>query len=59
MPDGAARGYIVPIGGAEDKASGDTILKRFVRLCGGRHARIAVLPTASEAPDTGRNYEQL
>lgn len=59
MPDGATRGFIVPIGGAEDRASGETILKRFVRLSGGRHARIAVIPTASEASATGREYEQL
>jgi cyanophycinase len=59
VPDGRKRGYIVPIGGAEDKVGGEAILKRFVRLCGGRDARIAVIPTASEQRSTGRRYEEL
>jgi cyanophycinase len=59
VPGGATRGFIVPIGGAEDRVGADSILKRFVRLCGGRHARIAVVPTASEARSTGRSYEQI
>ena len=29
------------------------ILKRFVQLCGGRDADIAIIPTASRLPDTG------
>jgi cyanophycinase len=49
----------VAIGGAEDKERDEAILKRFVRVCGGRKARIAVIPTASEAQGTGRRYEQL
>jgi len=59
VPDGSRRGAIVAIGGAEDKERDEAILKRFVRTCGGRKARIAVIPTASEARDTGRRYEQL
>jgi len=59
VPDGGRRGAIVAIGGAEDKERDEAILKRFVRTCGGRKARIAVIPTASEARDTGRRYEQL
>ena len=59
VPEDATRGFIVPIGGAEERALGETILKRFVRLCGGRSARIAVIPTASEASSTGRDYEKL
>jgi cyanophycinase len=57
--EGAQRGSIVAIGGAEDKVDGEAILRRFVKLCGGRGARIAVIPTASEARDTGRRYETL
>ena len=57
--DGQSRGWIVPIGGAEDKVGDEEILKRFVRLCGGRSARIAVIPTASELRGTGRRYEEL
>jgi cyanophycinase len=59
VPEGEQRGYIVPIGGAEDKLGDEAILKRFVRLCGRREARIAILPTASELTSTGRRYEAL
>ncbi|MCZ6617773.1 MAG: cyanophycinase [Gammaproteobacteria bacterium] len=55
----AERGYIVPIGGAEEKLDNPEILDRFVEICGGRTARITIIPTASELPDTGRNYEKL
>ncbi len=54
------RGYIIPIGGAEDKLRDTAILNRFVELCGGAEpARIAIIPTASELEDTGRIYEKL
>ena len=52
------RGYIVPVGGAEEKVGNVTILRRFVELCG-PDARIAVIPTASELSDTGARYEAL
>jgi len=53
------RGYIVPIGGAEDREGDRAILKRFVSICGGRDARIAIVPTASHVPETGPDYERL
>jgi cyanophycinase len=53
------RGYIIPIGGAEEKLHNPEILDRFVEICGGKTARIAIIPTASELEDTGRNYEKL
>lgn len=56
VPDDASRGYIVPIGG---RIGDSDILQHFVALCGGRRARIAILPTASSDPDTGRDYERL
>ena len=59
VEDGGRRGAIVPIGGAEDHDRDSEILKRFVDLCGGRRARIAVIPTASERDDTGRRYVEL
>ena len=59
VADGETRGWIVPIGGAEDKESRRRILKRFVQLSGGRDARIAVIPTASKLADTGERYEEL
>ena len=56
---GEERGYIVPIGGAEEKFHNPEILDRFIEICGGKNARIAIIPTASELEDTGRNYEKL
>ena len=53
------RGYIVPVGGAEDKDSHPTILRRFVDVSGGAKARIAVIPTASRLEDTGARYERI
>jgi hypothetical protein len=57
--DGMDRGYIIPIGGAEEKLNNPEILDRFVDVCGGKNARIGIIPTASELEDTGRNYEKL
>ena len=59
IPDGQQRGWIIPIGGAEEKESRRRILKRFVQLCGGRDARIAIIPTASRLADTGQRYVEL
>jgi cyanophycinase len=59
VEEGRRRGTIVPIGGAEDHLRDPEILRRFVELCGGRRARIAVIPTASEREDTGRRYEEV
>jgi len=42
---------LLVIGGAEDKVGRATVLRRFVRLAGGRNARIVVIPTASAFPD--------
>ncbi len=57
--DNSQRGYIIPIGGAEEKLGNPEILERFVNLCGGTDARISIIPTASQLEDTGRNYEKL
>ena len=59
VADGAQRGWIVPIGGAENKDNSPQILRRFVDLAGGRAARIVVIPTASQLRDTGPRYERL
>jgi cyanophycinase len=56
---GTDRGYIIPIGGAEEKLNSPDILDRFIDVCGGKEARIGIIPTASELEDTGRNYEKL
>lgn len=54
-----SRAYIVPIGGAESKIRDRMILRRFVEVCGGERARIAVIPTASQAQQTGPQYQAL
>lgn len=59
VQDNHRRGYIVPVGGAEDKDSDPVILRRFVEVSGDEHARIAVIPTASRLDDTGRRYERI
>jgi cyanophycinase len=53
------RGFIVPIGGAEKKGKNPKILERFVELCGGKDARIMVIPTASLLYETGPRYKEL
>lgn len=53
------RGAIVPIGGAEAKTGTRDILARVIALAGNADARIAVIPTASELPDTGDRYAHL
>jgi len=59
VPEGVERGYIIPIGGAEEKEHDPRILKRFVELCGGAKADIVVIPTASRLRDTGSRYERI
>lgn len=59
VADGETRGWIVPIGGAEDKEAHPDVLARFVALCGGKDARIAVIPTASALSETGAQYQRL
>lgn len=54
-----ARGILLPIGGAEDKANGKTILRKFVALAGQKDARICILPTASENHGLGQRYQEL
>ena len=56
---GSERGWIIPIGGAEEKSNEPAILARFVELCGGDSARIVVIPSASRLSDTGSRYEAI
>jgi cyanophycinase len=53
------RGYIIPVGGAEEKLGDVAILRRFASLCGGGSCRIAIIPTASMISETGARYEEL
>src|ERR1700675_1975296 len=59
IPEGESRGWIVPIGGAENKENDRHILERFVHVLGGTDADIVVIPTASRMHETGPRYEKL
>jgi cyanophycinase len=54
-----SRGFIVPIGGAEEKVRDPSILRRFVEVSGGGEATLAVIPTASQLAETGPRYQQI
>ncbi|MEI2775750.1 MAG: cyanophycinase [Tetrasphaera sp.] len=47
----AHRPTLLIIGGAEDRRGRSSILRRFVRLAGGKQATIAIIPTASSFQD--------
>jgi cyanophycinase len=59
VPEGGTRGWIVPIGGAENKENDRRVLERFVAVSGGADADIVVIPTASRLNETGPRYEKL
>lgn len=59
IKDGHTRGYVIPIGGAEERTGSGVVLKRFVKLCGGKKANIVIIPTASNLPDTGEKYIEI
>jgi cyanophycinase len=55
-----AQGPVMPIGGAEETEPGGEILERFIDLAGGKKARIAIIPTASDDPQrSGEGYATL
>ncbi|MFT6834326.1 MAG: cyanophycinase [Francisellaceae bacterium] len=57
--NGSSRGYIIPIGGREDKLASPRVLEKFIELSGGSDSYIAVIPTASRLHDTGDLYVDL
>jgi cyanophycinase len=59
VDEGKERGWIIPIGGAENKENSPQILRRFIELAGGAAGDIVVIPTASLSHDTGPRYERL
>jgi cyanophycinase len=59
VPEGQSRGWIIAIGGAENKENDRRILERFVGASGGADADIVVIPTASRVHETGARYERL
>jgi cyanophycinase len=59
VAEGKTRGWIIPIGGAEEKENSPQILKRFVQVAGGDRADIVIIPTASQMRATGPRYERI
>jgi cyanophycinase len=59
IPHGETRGWIVPIGGAENKENDRHILQRFIHVSGGPTADIVIIPTASRMNETGPRYEKI
>ena len=60
VAEGSERGWIIPIGGAEEKENSPQILRRFVELCAvNGEADIVVIPTASQMADLGARYERI
>lgn len=59
VAEGTERGWIVPIGGAENKGESPRILRRFLEISGGDSAEILVIPTASQMVETGPRYQHL
>ncbi|HEV2802687.1 MAG TPA: cyanophycinase [Pyrinomonadaceae bacterium] len=54
------KGLLFVIGGGEDKEGDCTILAEFVRLAGGRRARLVVMTVATDSPDElGREYQKV
>ena len=53
------RGFIIPIGGGEDRVKDMLIHRRFVELSGGPVADIVVIPTASQLETTGPDYNRI
>jgi len=57
---GGIPGHLLIIGGAEDRCPGAALLERFVELSGGEAARIALVTTATGAPDeVHAGYERV
>jgi len=50
------RGFIIPIGGGEDREKEMQILRKFVALAGSKNGEIMVVPTASQLDNIGPDY---
>lgn len=58
--DGQVRRTLLVIGGAEDRVGRSVVLKRFVKLAGGRRSRVVIVPTASSFPEeVAQAYQQV
>lgn len=59
VKDDQDRGFIIPIGGGEDRVKEMQIHRKFVDLSGGGDADIVVVPTASQLETTGPDYNAI
>lgn len=59
QPTPGSRGFIIPIGGAEDKLHDRRILQKFIDVSGGAEARVVIIPTASQLDSTGPRYQEV
>jgi len=59
VSDNIDRGFIIPIGGGEDRVKEMQIHRKFVELSGGPDADIVVIPTASQLEQTGPDYNRI
>ena len=59
LADESGRGFIIPIGGGEDRVKEMQIHRKFVELSGGADAYIVVIPTASMLSETGDDYNRI
>ena len=59
VPENTQRGFIIPIGGGEDRERERQIHRRFVDMSGGAQADIIVIPTASQLDETGPDYHRI
>ncbi|HYN28387.1 MAG TPA: cyanophycinase [Dermatophilaceae bacterium] len=51
---------LLVLGGAEDRVGRASLLRRFVRLAGGRRSRLVVVPTASSFPaEVAASYREV
>ncbi len=57
MPE--SRGFLIPIGGAEDKLEERLIHRRFIAFAGGSNSTIVVIPSASDKPCAGSDYKEM
>ncbi len=53
------RGFIIPIGGGEDREKEMHILRKFVELSGAENGEIVVVPTASQLDTIGPDYNDI
>lgn len=59
LSDDTQRGYIIPIGGGEDRVKDMQIHRKFVELSGDAAADIVIIPTASQLEETGPDYHRI